>query len=31
VLESPVDRDIVVAVGADDQARIWLNHEASAV
>jgi predicted esterase len=27
VVESPVDRDIVIAVGADDQARIWLNHE----
>jgi predicted esterase len=27
VVESPEDRDIVIAVGADDQARIWLNHE----
>jgi predicted esterase len=27
VVETPVDRDIVIAVGADDQARIWLNHE----
>ncbi len=27
VVESAVDQDIVMAVGADDQARIWLNHE----
>jgi dienelactone hydrolase len=27
VVESAVDRDIVIAVGADDQARVWLNHE----